>query len=411
MRRVPRFLAIPVVLAMLAGLVTVTTGPAAAFVAPAIDGVSTQSGPTGGGTPVRIIGANFTGATAVKFGTVTVATNKWHFVDDNLITAVAPVATVSNNTLVHVTVTANSLTNTLSSSDYFFYTNATLTLSKSTGLANNEAITVTLTGYQPNTQVVIPEFNPLLLYIEQFVDFPTTPPNPPYVAPLWTGTTDASGNVTHSVNVLSGSSFTGASGGLGYDAQAVCPVNQTTANYLGNPSTLTKYEGHCMIGVNGAGGSFGQGTLELPIRFAGLTEKAPAAPILNLSATSAAHGSSVNIATGSKNWNANSFFGSTPTFTNPGETRTVVNLCGFTGGTPCSTTVVNNVSVALTDYVGAANPGTPPPTIVGQFSGATASGSVTLNGPGPFPCTCTVELDQYRPDGSYVSATKAITVT
>ncbi len=295
----------------------------------------------------------------------------------------------------------------------FFYTNATLSLSANSGLANNQAITVTLSGYQPNTTVVIPQFNPLLLYIEQFVDFPLVPPNPPYVAPLWTGMTDASGNLSQSVNVLKGSSFTSASGGLGYDANAVCPVKSSTATKLGNPLTPGPlYTGQCMIGVNGAGGSFGQGTIEVPIRFLS-GENPPAAAALNLSAASAARSTSVNIASTSVNWNANPFFGSNPTSTGPGRTQTVVTLCGF-GGNPltCSGTVGNNVSVGMTRYLGTAN-ATPPPTIVGAYSSssAQASGSVQLNGPGPWPCTCTVKLQQFRSDGTSISATKAITVT
>ena len=213
------------------------------------------------------------------------------------------------------------------------------------------------------------------------------------------------------MNVLKGTSFTGASNGLGYDANAVCPVNQTTGNYLGNPFTPgPKYSGQCMIAFSGAGGAFGQGTLEVPIKFS-TGELTPAAPVLKLGATSAAHGTAVTIASGGVNWNANPFFGSSPTFANPGETRMVVTLCGFTGNpNVCSATVGNNATVAMTRYFGNPNP-SPPPTIVGAFSGATASGTVILNGPGPWPCTCTVKLQRLRPDGTSTSATRAITVT
>ena len=404
-----RLVACAMTLPFLVGVLTFAAGPAAAFTAPTIDGVSTQSGPTAGGTAVRITGNHFVGTTAVKFDSV--AATSWHVVDDFLITAVTPATAHPSNTLVSVSITANGFA-AVSMANAFDYTNATLTLSANSGLINNQAITVTLTGYQPSTQVVIPEFNPLLLSIEQFVAFPATPPNPPYVAPLWTGMTNASGNLTQSVNVLKGASFTTASGGLGYDPNAVCPVNQTTANFLGNPSTPgPKYSGQCMIGVNGAGGSFGQGTLEVPIKFSS-GEPTPAAPVLQLAAASAAHGTAVNItASTSVNWNANPFFGSSPTFTNPGETKTVVTLCGFNGNPlTCSATVGNNATVAMTRYFGNANP-SPPPTIVGAFSGATAGGNVVLNGPGPWPCTCTVKLSQFRPDGTSISASRAITVT
>ena len=47
--------------------VTITTGPPPP--APTVTGISPTSGPTTGGTAVTITGTNFTGASAVKFGT------------------------------------------------------------------------------------------------------------------------------------------------------------------------------------------------------------------------------------------------------------------------------------------------------------------------------------------------------
>jgi len=87
------------------------TGPAA----PCVTSVSPKSGPTAGGTSVTISGMNFTGATAVKFGTaagtgvvVTSATS---------ITATSPAGTGT----VNVTVTTPAGTSPTSPFDRFKY--------------------------------------------------------------------------------------------------------------------------------------------------------------------------------------------------------------------------------------------------------------------------------------------------
>ena len=395
-----------VALALLAGLLS-SASPAAAAVTPVIDGISPMSGPTAGGTPVRIYGSDFIGTTAVRFGSA--LSPKFKVVDKNLITAITPVAPVANNTTVDVSVTANGLTGTMT--EAFTYTNATLTVTPRTGLANGSAVTVQLTGYKPNVEVIPVEFNPLQLYVEQFPDFPFGPP--PYVdviGPFPFPKTDASGNLTFPANVTSGATFVaGTNNGANYDANVACPVNQTTMNFLGT-STMPAgqkqpFNGRCNIAISQAG----IGALETPITFA--AERTPGAPIVFLNTSTATKGQQVTVAPGSRFWTANPFFGSTKGAVSPGETRTEVKLCGLGGNAAaCSTGTNGNVTVKMTRYIGKPNPA-PPPTINGTFTGGTLGGQITIGASEP-PCsTCFVRVRQFRPDGTFIEATRALTIT
>src|ERR1019366_5489098 len=69
--------------------------------APVVTGVSPTSGPTAGGTSVTVTGTNFTGATAVKFGTTSATTFTVNSATS--ITATAPAGAAGT---VDVTVTA-----------------------------------------------------------------------------------------------------------------------------------------------------------------------------------------------------------------------------------------------------------------------------------------------------------------
>ncbi len=88
------------------------------IVAPAVTGVSPDSGPAAGDTLVTITGSNFTGATAVDFGT-NPATNVT-VVDASEITADSPAGTG----VVNVTVTTPGGTSATSTSDEFTYISA-----------------------------------------------------------------------------------------------------------------------------------------------------------------------------------------------------------------------------------------------------------------------------------------------
>lgn len=384
-------LVVAVATALTAGLL-ITANPALALDGPpVVESINPQWAPTAGGVPVRIYGTGLTGVTSVKFGAVNAT--KFKVIDSFLITAVVPAAatgTAANNTFVDVTVADSEGTNTMVGALY--YSNATLTVSPNTGLVAGNAITVALSGYQPNASMVLPQVNPLLLYVERSPDFPPGPP--PYAQVLETPATDASG--AYSVNTNLANPFVGFNGAA-YDSNIACPVNQTTANFLGNsnPTSFTKpvYSARCLI----ATGQFGSGTLDTPISFT--TDPAPAAPVLNLNLTSAAQGQKVTIAAGSNNWNANPFYGSSKSGSLPGQTKTEVRICGI-GGNPasCSSTVGSG-TVSMTRYINRV------------FSGATLTGSITVGSDVPDGCACFVRVRQNRPGGGVIEATRTLTIT
>ncbi len=98
---------------------TSTTGASSQFTyvaAPTISNISPSAGPIDGGTTVIITGTNFTGATAVKFGS-TDATN-YTVVSPTQITATAPAGTAGT---VDITVTTAGGTSTTGASSQFTY--------------------------------------------------------------------------------------------------------------------------------------------------------------------------------------------------------------------------------------------------------------------------------------------------
>lgn len=373
-----------------------TAGPAAATPAPTVDGPAPQSGPTAGGNPVRIYGKDFTGATAVKFGTTSAT---FVVIDDTLITAVVP-SGGTNNTAVDVSVTTPNGTGTETGG--FYYTNASLTLSAYSGFHPGDNVTVTLSGYGATTSVIVPEFNPLQLYLQGGPAFPAGPP--PYAQVLGSQqTTSGSGGLTYTQPLPN--PFTGTSGSS-YDANIACPVNQTTADYLGNSASVglnkPALAGKCYVGV----GQFGAGTLERQISYT--TDPTPASPTLTTDKSTASVGDTVTIpgGTASVNWNANPFFGSSTAHTNPGETAVTVQICGIGGNSATCSTTSGTGAVAMTRYITTST--TTP--ITGVLSGATASGTIVVGSDARGCTTCFVKVTQSRPFSNSISATRALTV-
>ncbi|MGA8615542.1 MAG: IPT/TIG domain-containing protein [Xanthobacteraceae bacterium] len=129
---------------------TTGTGGSFTFVTPAptVQVVSPNTGSTVGGTKVSIAGSNFTGATAVKFGTV--AASSFTVTNDNSITATAPPS--GSNSAVDITVTTPSGTSATSAADVFTYFTGTApptisSISPATGsTAGGTAVTITGTN-------------------------------------------------------------------------------------------------------------------------------------------------------------------------------------------------------------------------------------------------------------------------
>ncbi len=87
---------------------------------PSVSGLSVSSGSTGGGTLVTISGSNFTGASAVKFGSVQVGS--FTLLNDG---SIVVAATPEPSGTIDVTVATPSGTSSTGSADHFTYTSAT----------------------------------------------------------------------------------------------------------------------------------------------------------------------------------------------------------------------------------------------------------------------------------------------
>jgi len=389
---------------------TGVTAPVAAATdgPPVIGSTVAQAGPTTGAVPIRIYGSGFLGTLSVKFGTVNAT--KFKVVDGGLITAVVPAAangSGANNTSVDITVTDDQGVgvgrNDSVSGDNtgWYYTNATFTVSPSTGLVAGAAITGTLNGYLPNTDMVMPELNPLMLYLEGGPDYPFGPP--PYASVRTFPTTDAAGHFSSATNLAN--PFNGWNG-TAFDPNVACPVNQKTVNYLGtsapaSPATPV-YAGKCMM----ATGKYGTGTVDTPINFT--TDRTPAAPILRLGASTAIVGQKVTVAAGSINWNANPFFGSSKPGTGPGETKIWLQICGIGGNANACSSTLGTAAVALTRYTTTST--TTP--IVGVLTGAKLTGSIVVGSDAAGCSACFVRARQYRPvAGQFIQATAPLAIS
>jgi hypothetical protein len=119
---------------------------------PSVSGLSSSGGSTAGGVPITISGSNFTGATAVNFGSVAA---DFTVNSDSSITATVPTQAVGT---FDVTVTTYSGTSASSSSDHYTYTAAaapavTGLATTSGGTGGGAMATITGTGFTGATSV------------------------------------------------------------------------------------------------------------------------------------------------------------------------------------------------------------------------------------------------------------------
>jgi len=110
---------------------------------PTVTKLKPNTGPVTGGTTVTVTGTNFTGATAVKFGSTDASS--FTVKSGTTITAVSPAETAGT---VDVRVTTSGGTSALSSKDHFKFASKVTGLSPNTGsAAGGTSVTVTGTGF------------------------------------------------------------------------------------------------------------------------------------------------------------------------------------------------------------------------------------------------------------------------
>jgi alpha-tubulin suppressor-like RCC1 family protein len=110
---------------------------------PIVTKVSPAKGPVTGGTTVKITGTDFTGATAVKFGSINASSFKVNSATS--ITATSPAEAAG---IVHVRVTAAGLTSAIATKDRFKFTPTITKVSPNSGSkAGGTTVTISGTGF------------------------------------------------------------------------------------------------------------------------------------------------------------------------------------------------------------------------------------------------------------------------
>jgi IPT/TIG domain len=124
---------------------------------PTVTKLKPNTGPVTGGITVTVTGTNFTGATAVKFGSTDAST--FTVKSATSITAVAPAETAGT---VDVRVTTSGGTSALSSKDHFKFALKVTGLSPNTGsAAGGTSVTVTGTGFALGKTATAFKFGPI----------------------------------------------------------------------------------------------------------------------------------------------------------------------------------------------------------------------------------------------------------
>jgi hypothetical protein len=120
-------------------------------VGPAVTSISPTSGPTTGNTTVTVNGSGFTGATAVKFGSL--AAKSFVVVSDTKVTAVSPPHGASVHAIVITTPSGSSAAVSASNFSYVVATTVTAISPSSGPTTGNTTVTITGSGFTGATAV------------------------------------------------------------------------------------------------------------------------------------------------------------------------------------------------------------------------------------------------------------------
>jgi hypothetical protein len=197
--------------------------------APAVTAVSPNTGSTAGGQVVSITGTNFSGATAVKFGST--AASSFTINSDSSITATAPAGSAGT---VDITVTTNNGTSSTGSADQFTYLSTaapTVTgISPTSGsTAGGTSLTITGTNFSGATAVAFGGVAASSFTVNSSTSITATSPPEP------TGTVDLT------VTTPSGTSATGSPDLFTYTAASVPTVSSlgTTSGSTAGGTSVT----------------------------------------------------------------------------------------------------------------------------------------------------------------------------
>jgi hypothetical protein len=184
--------------------------------APAVTSLGTSSGSTAGGTSVTITGTNFTGATAVFFGSV--AATSFTVNSSTSITAISPSQAAGT---VDVTVATPTGTSAVGSGDHFTYTAASApsvtSLSLTTGsTAGGVIVTINGSGFTGATQVAFGTVAASFTVLSDSVITATVP-------------AQGSGTIDVTVTTPSGTSSTSSADHFTYTAASAPAVTAITA--------------------------------------------------------------------------------------------------------------------------------------------------------------------------------------
>jgi hypothetical protein len=206
--------------------------------APSIAGVTASSGLTSGGTVVTITGSNFTGASAVKFGTT--ATSSFSVLPDNAIVATAPTGAAGT---VDISVVTPSGTSSSVSADHFTYTavpTPTITsLNPSTGgTGGGTAVTITGTNFTNATGVSFGSISAASFFVVSDTSIIASAP------PQAAGTYDITVTAYDKVSAFTGADRYSYSISLAPSVTGISPSTGSTAG-----GTLVAITGNAFTGV------------------------------------------------------------------------------------------------------------------------------------------------------------------
>ncbi len=191
--------------------------------APAVTAISPSTGPATGGTSVTITGANFTGATAVKFGSTSATSLTVNSATQ--ITAVAPAGAGT----VDITVTAPGGTSATATADQFTYVSApAVTAITATSGSTSGGTTVTITGsnFSGVTAVKFGAVAATSFVVNSATQITAT-------APAGTGIVDVT------VTAAGGTTPTSGADQFTYVAPPVAGAVSTTVNYNSSNDAIT----------------------------------------------------------------------------------------------------------------------------------------------------------------------------